>query len=184
VSDRRSSRKLRTVFGSLFIAALLLAADPVPARVSPETIVVRLRFSYFICTGYCPSVEVWVSPSGQVASRGLMPDAGSYWWRARRKNVEAFRRILATVRPAEDEELDHSCHPYDSHDDPHPDDLAVYWINGSSNVSLTSCANTHVPIRSTVERALRALGVDLVSGNKASTNQFLPPAPASDLQDR
>lgn len=162
---------LRTVFRSVFVAASLLATDPVLARVPPETIVVRLRFSYFICAGYCPNVEVWVSPSGQVASRGLFPDSGAYWWRASPKNLEAFRHILATVRPTGDQQLDESCRPSDSHDDPRRDDLAVYWLDGDSHVTLTSCANTHMPIRSTVERALRALGVDLVSGNREGTNR-------------
>jgi hypothetical protein len=166
---------LRTVFRSVLVAAFLLAGEPVLARASPETIVVHLRFSGgFICTGYCPSVEVWVSPSGQVASRGLLPDRGAYWWRASRKNVEAFRRILATVKPTDDQEsqeLDQSCLKFDPYGSPRPDDLAVYWINGNSNVSLTGCADTHPPIRYTVERALRALGVDLVGGNRESTSR-------------
>jgi hypothetical protein len=165
------SRVLRTVFRSVVIAAFLLAADPVFARASPETIVVRLRFSGIICAGYCPSVEVWASPSGQVASRGLLPGSGAYWWRTSRKNLEAFRRILATVRPADDQILDESCRPGDPYDEPRPDDLAVYWINGDSNVSLTGCPDAHMPIRDAVERALRALGVDLISGNKESTNR-------------
>lgn len=149
----------------------MLGAAPAFARGAPETIVVRLRFSYVVCAGYCPNVEVWVSPSGQVASRGLSPDAGAYWWQASPKNVEAFRRILAAVRPTDDQELDVSCRPSDSHDDPRPDDLAVRWIDGDSNVSLTSCAYTHMPIRSTVAAALRALGVDLLSGDKEGTNR-------------
>jgi hypothetical protein len=165
------SRMLRKVLRSVLGAIFLLAADPVLARTVPETIVVRLRFSYIICAGYCPNVEVWVSPSGQVASRGLFLGSGAYWWRPSRKNVEAFRRILATVKPTDDQQLDEACRPSDSHDDPRPNDLAVYWIDGDSDVSLTSCANTHMLIRSTVERALRALGVDLLSGDKDRTNR-------------
>jgi hypothetical protein len=158
-----------TSFRCVFVALALLTTGPTAARSNPaDTIVVRLRHSYLVCAGYCPHIEVWVSPTGQVASRRLSPDGGAYWWKAKRKNLEAFRRILATVRPRGYEQLDETCRPSDRADDPRPDDVAVNWVGVNSNASLTSCSYTHLPIRSTIERALQALDIDLSSAKQGS----------------
>jgi len=47
-----------------------LLSNAVPAKSAvPETISVRLRASYQVCTGFCPNFTMTVGPSGQVTSR-------------------------------------------------------------------------------------------------------------------
>ena len=157
---------MRTLISNI-VGVAFVAAVPATAQASPaDTIEVRLRYSEVVCGGYCPNIEIRVTPAGWITSKSLWHHGSTYRWKANGSQVDAFQSILATVRPSGDEQLDKSCHPSDLRGNPRPDDLAVRWIGVGSSASLTSCGGTHPPVRDVVERAIRALGVDLITGKK------------------
>jgi hypothetical protein len=157
---------------ALLLASLCTAAAQ--ARPSPgEMILIRLRHSSGICAGLCPDFELQVFPEGEVTSHSLH-DRESHRFRVSQRELEAFRRMLAPLRPAGESHLDASCPRSrtadgspDPLDDPWPNDIEIFWSGGYVEAALTSCAFTHPELRRTIEGALRALGADPYSGNRA-----------------
>jgi hypothetical protein len=148
-----------------------LLSNAVPAKSAvPETISVRLRASYQVCTGFCPNFTMTVGPSGQVTSRPLW-GGKAHHYTVSGAQLEAFRHTLDALRPTGERELDRSCEPSrtpegtpDPLDKPRPDDLEVRWSGPSSRARLSSCGYTHPSVRQTVESAVKALGANLRDG--------------------
>lgn len=146
---------------------LMLYAAPAGARPKQqETINIRVRHGNALCEGSCPSFTIAIDPSGRIISRSLWSGRIARH-KAGPDQLEAFRRILDTLRPTGSRQLDVSCErsrmadgtPLD---DPRPDDLEIRWSGPSSAPArLASCAYTHPSMRQTVEKALEALGIDL-----------------------
>jgi len=151
-------------------AAAAFSVSPAMAAARHESIDVRLRHGYPICAGFCPNFTMTVSPSGEVISRSLF-DGTIDRYRVGRRRLAAFRRILETVRPAGDRQLDVSCRRLPKGDpdplaDPRPNDLEVRWSGPTTHARLASCGYSDLSIRAVVERAVTALGANLLDGRK------------------
>jgi hypothetical protein len=118
-----------------------------------------------------------VGPDGWVVSRTLFEDSGEiYRYRVSTRELAEFRRILRAERPSGFQRLDQVCRratlpdgAVDELHDPRPDDVEVRWIGGPSKVALTSCAYTHQRTLRTIQRAVRALGAELLFGSRAGS---------------
>lgn len=157
-------------------ALALAGAAPAGARERvDETIVIRLRHPHAFCAGFCPDFEMKVGSDGWVVSHSNPDhsDAEVHRYQVTMRQLGNFRRILRSVRPRGDRRLDRTCRPSilpdgttDSFHDPRPDDVEVRWIGTRSEARLTSCAYTNLPSRRAIERAVRALGAELLFGSR------------------
>jgi hypothetical protein len=159
------------------VACAVVLATAAPAASAPqgdEVIFVRLRHNYAVCAGFCPHFDMTVSPDGRVVSRAPpgTPRTAVYRYRVSTRKLANFRHILRPLRPRGVRRLDTVCAQAklpdgsaDALSDPRPDDVTVRWISKRSEASLTSCGYTHPRIRRVIERAVLALGAELLFGS-------------------
>jgi hypothetical protein len=116
-----------------------------------------------------------VTPDGSVVSHAPEdgPDDTVHRYRVPMRQLDDFRHRLARTRPRGVRQMDKTCKQAtrsdgspDELNDPRPDDVAVRWIGTRSEARLTSCASTHMRTRRAIERAVSALGAELLFGSR------------------
>ena len=163
---------MRMQFRAIAAAVLLLCASAAAAS-RQETITIRLRHGYAYCAGVCPNFAMTVYPSGKVVSQEFWSGATIHRYRVRPRQLAIFRELLDRIKRPGERRLDVWCRralgddgkPDPLHD-PRPDDIEVRWDGPSSHARLTSCSDSHRPVRETIVHAVLALGADLNTGER------------------
>lgn len=168
----------RLLAGAIAVAFAMAVAAPAAGKARDDVIVARMRHPYAFCAGSCPHFEMKVAPDGSVVSHDPDgdPDGTTYRYRVSTRQLERFRHRLARLRPRGLRQMDKRCEQATLSDgsadplsDPRPDDVEVRWIGPRSEARVTSCVDTHRRTRRSIERAVRGLGAELLTGNRADS---------------
>ncbi len=147
------------------------------AKATQDRISLRLRHSYPVCGGVCPNFEIRVSANGDVETLDLPLGRKSnpsaiVSFHVGRDAVEGFRRIArramaeglrAPAAKCEKAMADDGM--ADPLDDPWPDDIEMIFDGPDGLERMTACGSNW-RVRSIVQDALLALGVDAGRGRK------------------